>query len=50
MPDEQRPEPRTEVIESASSGRIDFEPAGVNEHVIAAAPYETVLAGLAKIA
>ncbi|MBB5572809.1 MULTISPECIES: NmrA family NAD(P)-binding protein [Rhizobium] len=43
------PEPRIEMIESFNSGWIDFEPAGVNEHVIAATPYETVLAELAKI-
>ncbi|MDL2405230.1 NmrA family transcriptional regulator [Rhizobium calliandrae] len=44
------PEPRIEMIESFNSGWIDFEPAGVNEHLVAPTPFETVLAELAKIA
>ncbi|AVA22708.1 MULTISPECIES: NmrA family NAD(P)-binding protein [unclassified Rhizobium] len=44
------PEPRIEMIENFNSGWIDFEPAGVNEHVVAPRPFETVLAELAKIA
>jgi uncharacterized protein YbjT (DUF2867 family) len=44
------PEPRIEMIESFNSDWIDFEPAGVNEHVVAPTPFETVLAELAKIA
>ncbi|MDL2403589.1 NmrA family NAD(P)-binding protein [Rhizobium mayense] len=46
----QWPEPRIEMIESFNSGWIDFEPAGVNEHVVAPTPFGTVLAELAKIA
>ena len=44
------PEPRIEMIESFNSDWIDFEPADVNEHVVAPTPFETVLAELAKIA